>query len=75
LRKRSVLDDCGRLAVIAEPLEEFVAEAALYRRDRVELLSATERAADESECSAAAELQVAETHLEELAKASGEQKS
>jgi hypothetical protein len=68
------LPGCGRIAVLAEPLEELITEAVLYRLDTPELAAALEGAvAEDAEAEAAhASLTADRAQLEELARAYGE---
>jgi hypothetical protein len=68
------LSGCGRIAVLAEPLEELITEAVLYRLDTPELAAALEGAvAEDAEADAAqASLTADRAQLEELARAYGE---
>ena len=68
------LPGCGRIAILAEPLEELVAEAVLYRLDTPELAAAIAGvAAEDAEADAAQASVVADrAQLEELARAYGE---
>jgi DNA invertase Pin-like site-specific DNA recombinase len=68
------LPGCGRIAILAEPTEQLIAEAVLYRLDTPELAAALEGAAnDDSEAEAARDALAADrAQLEELATAYGE---
>lgn len=65
---------CGRLAVMAEPLEALIIEAVLYRLDTPELAAALDgaAAADAEAATAQRELAADEAQLTELATAYGE---
>jgi len=65
---------CGRLAVRAEPIEDLIAEAILYRLDTPELAAALAGAAEADAATAAEHLAVArdQDQLEELARAYAE---
>jgi site-specific DNA recombinase len=68
------LSGCGRIAIMAEPVEALVAEAVLYRLDTPELAAALAGAA-EADVATAAEhdaLGRDQAQLEELARAYGE---
>lgn len=64
---------CGRIAILAEPLEALIQEAVLYRLDSPEVAAALRGApADDDEAAAAANaLEADENQLEELATAYG----
>ena len=66
--------ECGRLTVVADALEHHVAEAVLYRLDTPALIHMAEQVAADTDSDAATEVQVAETHSEELARAYAEKK-
>jgi DNA invertase Pin-like site-specific DNA recombinase len=68
------LPGCGRIAVLADPLEDLVAEAVLYRLDTPELAAAIAGVAAEDAEADAAQASVAadRAQLEELATAYGE---
>jgi hypothetical protein len=68
------LPGCGRIAILAEPTEQLIAEAVLYRLDTSELAAALEGAAsDDAEAEAARDALAADrAQLEELATAYGE---
>lgn len=68
------LPGCGRIAIIAEPLEDLITQAVLYRLDTPELAAALEGAvAKDAEAEAAhSSLVLDRAQLEELARAYGE---
>jgi DNA invertase Pin-like site-specific DNA recombinase len=68
------LPGCGRIAILAEPTEQLIAEAVLHRLDTAELAAALEgAAADDAEAEAARDALAADRlQLEELATAYGE---
>lgn len=68
------LAGCGRIAVLAEPLEHFIAEAVLYRLDTPELAAALAGAAraDTDATAAQDSLAADQAQLTELATAYGE---
>ena len=68
------LPGCGCIAVLAEPVEDLIAQAVLYRLDTPELAAALAGAvADDAEAEAAhASLSADRAQLEELASAYGE---
>ncbi len=68
------LTGCGRIAVLAEPVEELITGAVLYRLDTPELADALAGKAMEDAEADAAQASVAadRTQLEELARAYGE---
>ncbi len=65
---------CGRIAVLAEPLEALITEAVLYRLDTVDLAAAKrgDAEADDDAARLAAALDEDRRQLEELATAYGE---
>ena len=67
---------CGRLTVVAEPLEELITDAVLYRLDTAELAAAlTGQAARDTESAALSEaLAQDRAHLDELAQLYGDRK-
>ena len=68
------LPGCGRIAVLAEPVEDLIAQAVLYRLDTPELAAALAGAvAEDAEAEAAqASLSADRAQLEELATAYGD---
>jgi DNA invertase Pin-like site-specific DNA recombinase len=66
-------EGCGRLAIMAEPLEQFVVEAVLYRLDSPELPRALNGASADPEGSEwQAEIERAQAKLDELAELWGQ---
>jgi DNA invertase Pin-like site-specific DNA recombinase len=65
---------CGRLAVLAEPVEQWIADAVLYRLDTPELADALagKAAADEESAASLAELAADGAQRDELARAYGD---
>jgi DNA invertase Pin-like site-specific DNA recombinase len=66
------LPGCGKVAIVAEPVERFLAEAVLYRLDTPELAAAIEGAAPPDDEGERANLAADRAQLEELATAYGE---
>jgi len=66
------LPGCGKTAIVAEPLESFIAEAVLYRLDTPELAAALEGATPPDDSGERANLAADRAQLEELAAAYGE---
>jgi site-specific DNA recombinase len=66
------LPGCGKVAIVAEPVEGFIAEAVLYRLDTPELAEALEGAATPDDSADRANLAADKAQLEELATAYGE---
>ena len=66
------LPGCGKTAIVAEPLERFIAEAVLYRLDTPELAAALEGATPPDDTGERANLAADRAQLEELAAAYGE---
>ncbi len=63
---------CGRLTVVAQPVEELIAEMVLYRLDSPELMTALTRADGDSTAEdLAAQLAALEARMTELAEAFG----
>ena len=64
---------CGRIHMLAEPLEAFIVDAVLYRLDSPELAAAMNGASDHPDSTRIqTELDEASAHLTELAQAYGE---
>lgn len=66
------LPGCGRVAIVAEPVEAFIAEAVLYRLDTPQLAAALEGATPPDDDGQRANLAADKAQLEELATAWGE---
>jgi DNA invertase Pin-like site-specific DNA recombinase len=66
------LPGCGKTAIVAEPLERFIAEAVLYRLDTPELAAALEGTTPPDDAGERANLAADRAQLEELATAYGE---
>lgn len=68
------LPGCGRIAVLADPVEELIAEAVVYRLDTPELAAALDGIAAQDAEAAAQQHSLAadQAQLEELARAYGE---
>lgn len=66
-RKAPGFDGCARLAMVAEPLEDLVVEAVLFRFDSSDFAEALARRDTPEDDGAAAEMAVAQARLGELA--------
>lgn len=66
------LPGCGKVAIVAEPLERFIEAAVLYRLDTPELIAALEGATPPDDEGERANLAADRAQLEELASAYGE---
>jgi site-specific DNA recombinase len=66
------LPGCGKTAIVAEPVETFLAEAILYRLDTPELAAALDGAAPPDDDDQRANLAADRAQLEELATAYGD---
>jgi site-specific DNA recombinase len=63
---------CGGIAILAEPLEKFIADAVLYRLDTPELAAALAGASTPDDNAERSALALDRAQLEELARAYGE---
>lgn len=70
--KGPALPGCGKVAIVAEPVEAFIAEAVLYRLDTPELAAALEGVTPPDDDGERANLARDKAQLEELATAYGD---